>query len=653
MRANQIFEAGGLCIPAWNFRWAAYFVLVCLLIQTAFSATLTHRYSFVTDAGDSVGSANGVLQGNAYVTNGALVLDGTNSSVQLPNDLFTNYDSISFEVWYVDGAVSSPSNQLYNFSGPAGGMNYMLFGQGDFFVGGSQNIVSLPSPAVGGTNHLVWTQDSLSQTAQIYINGLLAASAIGFTNTPAMIGSTTNNLIGAGATNVAYSNFKGSILEFRTYQGALSPLDVAVADALGSDQPQLNPGALQDIRVMTPPPTGPGALFRIGVYADFANVTNVNISTQPDLILSSDNTNVIVVAPDQRLQTVGLGVADIAAGYEGFSNTLAVTVGVPQDVALIHRYSFNEQTNDWIVHDAVGGANGELLNVAIVHSAPFRTNVTAVFTGKGQLVLYGSPGSVGGSASPGGYAALPPGLISCLSEMTMEAWITWTPGYLPLIYGDGAWQRIFDFGSSEANYLFLTPATDNASFTTNSVIDAAITTNGNFNETPRLTWTNKLPTNVETCVTVTYSPARGVMKVYLNGTVILSGTAVIPLSAIIDINNWLGKSEFPSDAYFYGSYDEFRIYRGLLSDADVAADYTAGPDTVGVDFVLHDFPSTNSLSITWGTTATNWFLESSPVLGASAVWTPVSATPMLQNGRWQVNVPISGDASYFRLHAPP
>jgi hypothetical protein len=118
-----------------------------------------------------------------------------------------------------------------------------------------------------------------------------------------------------------------------------------------------------------------------------------------------------------------------------------------------------------------------------------------------------------------------------------------------------------------------------------------ITTSGNGAETPRLNWTNVLPTNVPAFVAVTYSPVRGVMKMYLNGVPVSSGTATIPLSGIIDINNWLGKSQFSADPYFYGSYDEFRIYSGLLSDTDVAADYAAGPDSVGVDYTLHCYPA--------------------------------------------------------------
>jgi Concanavalin A-like lectin/glucanases superfamily len=627
-----------------RLRWFSVALLVLLTLQTAMPAVLTHRYSFDADASDSVGGANGTLQGNAVITNGALVLDGTNSSVQLPNDLFTNYSSISFEVWYADAPVSNPNDQLYNFSGALGGMNYYLFGQGNHFIGNSANTVTLPIPAVGGTNHLIWTQDSASQTASIYINGVLAAQASGFTNTPAMIGSTTTNLIGAGAANMVASNFKGSILDFRTYQGALAPLDAAVLDAFGPNQPQLNPGTLQDVRVVIPSPTGPGTLFRAGVFADFSGVTNVNISTQPDLVLTSDNTNVITFAPDQRLQTVSLGTANITAIWQGFTNTVPVTVGVPQDIALLHRYGFNEQTNDWIMHDSVSGANGQLFSQSFINVFTHQVIVGGAFTGKGEMKLAGA-----NEPSTSGYAALPFGIISSLSEVTVEAWVTWT------FRTSWPWQRIFDFGNSAASrgvsYFFLTTEA-NTFVTSSNVARFTISTNDINSESPRLNWTNIMPLNVTSFVAVTYSPVRSIAKFYINGQPVSVGAATIPLSAIIDTNNWLGRSQYSQDSYFGGRYNEFRIYSGLLSDSDVAADFAAGPDVVGVDYVLHQYPSSNGLAITWGLSATNMVLQSSPVLGAGAVWNQVTNPPTLQSGRYGVTVPISGSAVFFRLHTP-
>ena len=599
-------------------------------------AMLTHRYSFDTNANDLVGSANGTILGNAYVTNGSLVLDGTNGSVQLPNNLFTNYDSLSLEIWFVDAPINNQNAQLYSFSGTNGAITYSLYGQGAYVRRGVSSVVNLPSPAVGRTNHLVWRQDSGSALASLYVNGILAGANTSFTNTPSLIGSTTTNRIGAGKTNSTALNFKGSILEFRTYQGALSPLEVAVLDAFGPDLPQTSAGALQAVRMVIPSPTGPGALFRAGVFADFSSLTNINISAQPDLVLSSDNPNVIAITPDQQLKTMTLGTANITAIWHGFSNTVAVTVGVPQDIALLHRYGFNERTNDWVVHDSVGGANGQLFNTG----SHFPAN--GVFTGTGQMKLSGGTSL----ADSGGYAALPPGVVSSLSEVTLEAWVTWIPGFV-LQYGNGAWQRIFDFGGGTNSYLYLTPATVSRTWT-----HTTITTNGPIHETPILDWMHIFPTNVMSHVAVTYSPVRGVMKLYLNGVLVASGIATIPLSGIVDTNNWLGRSQFSGDAYFYGSYNEFRIYSGLLSDADVAADFAAGPDAVGVDYILHSYWSGSALSITWGLSATNLVLQSTPVLGDAANWNPVPVTPVLQNGRYAVTVPLTGAAAYFRLHAP-
>ncbi len=91
-------------------------LLILAAVQTAMPAVLTHRYSFDIDARDSVNHANGVLQGHAFIANGALVLDGTNSSMRLPHDLFTNYDSISFEVWYSDGPVGAVPTVSFTIS---------------------------------------------------------------------------------------------------------------------------------------------------------------------------------------------------------------------------------------------------------------------------------------------------------------------------------------------------------------------------------------------------------------------------------------------------------------------------------------------------------------------------------------------------------
>jgi Concanavalin A-like lectin/glucanases superfamily len=549
--------------------------LTCLLTQPSRAATLTHRYSFALDATDSIAGANGILEGNAVIGSlGGLILDGTNSYVQLPTGLFTNYGSASFELWYADTPVNSTNADLFYFMGTNNNsVYYNLGGYGTFVSNGVSSIALLNVPATGGTNHIVFTVDTNALTGSLYVNGALAAVKSNFTTGSALQRAVTNFLGGNGTSSTTL-NFRGSILEFRSYSNAMSALDVAMTDTLGPGQPLTNAGALQDIRLVLTSPTGPGAIFRANVFADYTSISNVNISTQTNLVMLSDTPSVISVGADGRLTTVALGSANITAAWQGFSNTVPVTVAVPGTFSLLHRYSFDEQVGDFIVHDSVGGANGAA-------QGPQPQYLT--FTGTNGLKMNGYPDSTPDGIGQG-YVALPNPMLSDLSEVTIEAWVNWTPGNVALGYGSGGWQRIFDFGNSSAGegltYLFMTAATDNVSFTTNSVYHSAVTTNSNFSETPQLSWTNRLPTNVLTFVALTYSPSRGLINMYLNGAMVVSGTAVIPLSSIIDTNCWLGRSQFSADPYFNGIFREFRVFNGFLSDSDITQDYVAGQSNV-------------------------------------------------------------------------
>jgi len=89
------------------------FALICLAWPSLLPAqTLQHRYSFTSDASDSVGGANGALVGNASISGGALLLPGGGDSdnpsgyVQLPNGIVSNDASITVECWVTDTAGS-------------------------------------------------------------------------------------------------------------------------------------------------------------------------------------------------------------------------------------------------------------------------------------------------------------------------------------------------------------------------------------------------------------------------------------------------------------------------------------------------------------------------------------------------------------------
>ena len=58
------------------------------------------------------------------------------------------------------------------------------------------------------------------------------------------------------------------------------------------------------------------------------------------------------------------------------------------------------------------------------------------------------------------------------------------------------------------------------------------------------------------------------------GSVALTGT----LAAIHDINNWLGRSQYSTDAELGGALHELRIYAAPLSAAQIAFSFADGPD---------------------------------------------------------------------------
>ena len=101
-----------------------------------------------------------------------------------------------------------------------------------------------------------------------------------------------------------------------------------------------------------------------------------------------------------------------------------------------------------------------------------------------------------------------------------------------------------------------------------------------------------------------------------------------------------------------GRYNEFRMYSGFLQVSDIAADYAAGPNVIGTDFILHALASGSSLALSWSPAMSGWVLQSSPALGPGAVWTAVNLTPVFQDNRYRVTVPLS-DPAYFRLHQGP
>jgi hypothetical protein len=536
------------------------------------NAALTHEYSFndaisSTNAVDSVGGATGDLYPGAYYpADGTVYLDGNSGFVYLPDDIISNYTSVTFEAWTMP--ASNPTwSRLFDFGTNQGGkgtggtggtggngltFTFLTLADGSGLFNGTLapgQTITGPQPVPGQYHHLVFTIDAVAQTAALYDNGAMVSFARNFTATPQAVGHTFNDYIGRSQFGDPY--YIGSIDEFRIYDSPLTPSQVEANYEAGANVTSASPGALNSIQLVVPSTFNLGAIQLPTVLGNYAALTNsVNITTIAGF--SSDNTNVIYYGADGNFHAVAVGSATLQAVYQSSTSSVPITVVVPP-VVLKNRYSFNGAAGTTAIPDSVGSADGTLIN----------GTANSTLTGGGQLTLVGNTDEA--------YVQLPPNILSGLTNATFQAWVTW--------YGQsegGTYQRIFDFGTnfngSGVNYTYLTP---DAGGTT---LQWGLNVGGEQDvAAPLLTVSN------EVCVTVSYNASAQSASLFLNGRKLATATVTKQLSAIANSYNTLGQSEFFADSYFAGDYDEFRIYSGAESDFQIAVDAAAGPDNVVTD----------------------------------------------------------------------
>lgn len=219
---------------------------------------------------------------------------------------------------------------------------------------------------------------------------------------------------------------------------------------------------------------------------------------------------------------------------------------------LTHRYDF--EGTGTTVKDRVGTAHG------IVKATTLST-----LNGEGVVLL--------GGGFTGGYVDLPNKLLSTLTSVTLEAWITWG--------GDGDWQRVFDFGDSTAaspednpaagkTYLYLTPRSDANAAT------AVFSTDG-WTKELRVIGPMPLPSSIAH-VAVVADAGKDKLRLFIDGKLCGEQTWTGTLASVNDVNVWLGRSQYDTDPELSAVFHEFRVYGSALTDADVATSYAGGPD---------------------------------------------------------------------------
>ena len=256
----------------------------------------------------------------------------------------------------------------------------------------------------------------------------------------------------------------------------------------------------------------------------------------------------------------------------------AFTNGTPAflSTAPVHRWSFTNAANanaTGLVVTDVGAANGTTNQI----NGIIRNNGgTATFTGS-QLTLSG------GSSATAPYVDFTNALVSALStnhggsgQLTVEAWLT--------PQGAGNWARVFECGNTTSGKI----TAPGGSFTGVNYFGLVTTPGGSQVQSAVDFGTgNYLFSSVVTGnpmhMAMTWDDATntGAVKVYENGVQVAAMTASVRMTAINDLNNWLGRSTFSSDANLQGSVAEFRIFNRLLSPAELMNDYQLGPTFAG------------------------------------------------------------------------
>ena len=227
---------------------------------------------------------------------------------------------------------------------------------------------------------------------------------------------------------------------------------------------------------------------------------------------------------------------------------------------LAHRYSFNGSGT--VAADSIAMANGAIMGGS-----------NASMSG-GSISLSGDLGS---RYTAEGYVSLPSHLLNAFTSTTLEVWLTWRGTGTS---GGRNWQRIFDFGDQSGTapdlvgktYLFLTAQASPSGFPR-----AAISPNGPSNET-LVTATQAIALNTQTHLAVVIDDGNDILSLYLNGSPAGSVAWTGALSAINDVNAWLGRSNYAVDPEFNGILHEFRVYRVPLNATQISASYGAGPD---------------------------------------------------------------------------
>jgi autotransporter-associated beta strand protein len=231
-----------------------------------------------------------------------------------------------------------------------------------------------------------------------------------------------------------------------------------------------------------------------------------------------------------------------SAGQSADSLQASATTATSASTTLVHRYSFTESSGTSMA-DSIGGPawNGTLPN-------------GGTWSG-GKLNL---------AAASQQYVALPGGILSNYTAVTIDLWASF--GSLPnacFLFGFGNIN-----GTQGQSYIFCQP----------KIARIAITPS-NYSGEQRAEGNTDWSGQQNLHITAVFDPPTRRLALYTNGVLMVENIWVtVPMSSVNDVFSYIGRSLYSGDSYFNFTLDEVRIHNGAMSASEIAEVQPLGPD---------------------------------------------------------------------------
>lgn len=657
--------------------------------------TLIHRYGFTNDASDSAGTANGTVwyldpSGFSF-SSGQLFLTPSGeydyNYVDFGPNLISTNDAITVEAWASFGTNYAWS-RLFDFGNNDGvnGTSSLFFTPHNSTSGSrlglktSSGEVDLNAAGLDGqTNvHIVAVIHPLAGYLKLYLNGILAAQNTNISGMD-LVDVTANYDYVGKSQFYADPSANLSIDELRIYAGVLEATNVAFNYAAGPDQLVENPGALQSVALAISTNMLQQGQQTVVAYGNFANISAVPLNNFGGAIFTSSDTNVLTISADGVIKAVGFGTATITLSYGGQAISYQLTAApLPQASYLVavqgggQVLKFNAVGTNWVPAGTfisadsgayVWGTNGALTPLsnpfALAQDPAGNVYVGEAING-GRVIEFTGNGKYLATLGTEGIDFT--GIPDCLTFAGNGKLC------LSTAFGTNATAHVLKYEAVSNVWNELVAQTAPPSGLTSPrgiAFDPAgniyVCNRGSFNAASRMVqefdtngvYLQDFVTGVNGPQAITYDVANSrflvsvgassLVSVGMDGSVASLATGVG--NNILDVLS-VGPNVFFSD---WSGSGIFAVTSGSTSSM------VAGGMTNPGHFLLAQLPpdlkvtkAGGQVVATWPYSVSSYKLQSSTNLSL-ANWQAVSVTPVQAGNEMQVILPLSSDATFFRL----